>query len=388
MSLRGGVRLPAPSRRLVGGTVSGRVVGVNVTALDVAALLEHAARLESVSGTEGAVAEYLVSQMATFCDEAFVDVAGNAVGRVGSGPLQVTFLGHIDTVPGVVPVRVQGGKLYGRGTVDAKGPFCTAVAAASKLSQEVRDALTLTLIGAVEEEVASSKGARFALATYPKPDLLIIGEPSGWDAMTLGYKGRLVVKLTLTKPTFHSAGEGTTAAEDLISCWQQAKTWAESVGAATPGPFDRVQLALQSLNTSSDGLSQKACAVVGLRLPPALSPAEAERGLRRALHVPEGSTLELTFQGHETAYRGPRDTPLTRAFRVAIRAAGGTPRFKVKTGTSDMNVVAPHWDVPMLAYGPGDSALDHTPDEHVELAELERAVAVLTGVFEQLAYVS
>ena len=361
---------------------------MNVTALDVAALLEHAARLLSVSGTEGAVAEYLVSQMATFCDEASVDAAGNAVGRVGSGPLQVTFLGHIDTVPGVVPVRVQGGKLYGRGTVDAKGPFCTAIAAASRLSQEVRDALTLTLIGAVEEEVASSKGARFALATYPKPDLLMIGEPSGWDAMTLGYKGRLVVKPTLTKPTFHTAGEGTTAAEDLVSCWQQAKTWAESVGAATPGPFDRVQIALQSLNTSSDGLSQKACAVVGLRLPPALSPADAEQELRQILHVPEESALELTFQGHETAYRGPKDTPLTRAFRVAIRAAGGTPRFKVKTGTSDMNVVAPHWDVPMLAYGPGDSALDHTPDEHVELAELERAVAVLTGVFEQLAHVS
>ncbi len=356
------------------------------TALDIAVLLEHAARLESVSGSEGAVADFLVSQMATFCDEASVDAAGNAVGRVGSGPLQVTFLGHIDTVPGVVPVRVEAGKLYGRGTVDAKGPFCTAIAAASRLSAEVKDALTLTLIGAVEEEVPSSKGARFALATYPKPDLLVIGEPSGWDAMTLGYKGRLVVKLILTKPTFHSAGEDATAAEDLVACWQQAKTWAEGVRAATPGLFDRVQLALQSLNTSSDGLSQQAHAVVGLRLPPALSPAEAERGLRRALQaVPEGSTLDLTFQGHETAYRGPKDTLLTRAFRVAIRAVGGTPRFKVKTGTSDMNVAAPRWDVPVLAYGPGDSALDHTPDEHVDFAELRRAVEVLAGVFDYLA---
>lgn len=50
-----------------------------------------------------------------------------------------------------------------------------------------------------------------------------------------------------------------------------------------------------------------------------------------------------------------------------------------------MNVVAPVWDVPMVAYGPGDSALDHTPDEHVELAELERAVGVLEGVLEHLS---
>ena len=355
------------------------------TALDVAALLEHAVRLESVSGAEGAVAEYLVSQLATFCNETSVDGAGNAVGRVGSGPLQVTFLGHIDTVPGVVPVRVQGGKLYGRGTVDAKGPFCAAVAAASRLPQTFKDALTLTLIGAVEEEVPSSKGARFAVKTYPKPDLLIVGEPSSWDAMTLGYKGRLVVKLELTKPTFHSAGDGTTAAEDLILCWHKVRAWAEGVPGATSGPFDRVQVTLGSFNTAADGLEQRAEAVVGLRLPPACPPADAERGLRRTLSDAPAGTLSVSFSGHETAYRGPKDTPLTRAFRVAIRAAGGTPRFKVKTGTSDMNVVAPFWDVPVLAYGPGDSALDHTPDEHVELAELGRAVKVLTGVFDYLA---
>ncbi len=351
--------------------------------MDVATLLERAAAIPSVSGAEGELADFLTSQLATFCGEAFVDAAGNAVGRVGSGPLEVTFLGHIDTVPGVVPVRVQDGKLYGRGTVDAKGPFCTAVAAAARLPQNVKDALTLTLIGAVEEEVPSSKGARFAVNAYAKPDLLIIGEPSSWDALTLGYKGRLVGRLELVKPAFHSAGEGTTAAEDLVTCWQKVQTWAEGTPTASAGPFDRVQVALQGFNTHADGLSQKAEAVIGLRLPPSCPPAEAERGLRRALRASEG--LELTFSGHETAYRGPKDTPLTRAFRVAIRAEGGTPRFKVKTGTSDMNVVAPLWDVPMLAYGPGDSALDHTPNEHTELAELARAVKVLGGALEHLA---
>jgi len=358
--------------------VSGKVVGV-----DVETLLERAAAIPSVSGAERGLAEFLTAQLLSFCDEAFIDAAGNAVGRVGSGPLNVTFLGHIDTVPGIVPVRVESGKLYGRGTVDAKGPFCTAVAAASLLSPEAKDALTLTLIGAVEEEVPSSKGARFAVTTYPKPDLLIIGEPSSWDAVTLGYKGRLVGKLELIKPAFHSAGEGTTAAEDLADCWQKVKTWAEGTPSATPGPFDRVQVALQGFNTQSDGLNQVAEAVVGLRLPPACPPADAERGVRRTLAGVEG--LEVTFSGHEAAYRGPKDTSLTRAFRVAIRASGGTPRFKVKTGTSDMNVVAPSWSVPILAYGPGDSALDHTPNEHVELAELTRAVTVFRAALEHLA---
>lgn len=349
--------------------------------LEPSTLLRGALSISSVTGNEGVVAHYLTSQLQGFCDEAFLDAAGNAVGVLGKGPLKVYCLGHIDTVPGVVPVRLEGSKLYGRGAVDAKGPFCAAIAAASALPASVRDALTIYLIGAVEEESPSSKGARYAMTTYPKPDLVIIGEPSGWDAMTLGYKGRLVVKLSLEKPNFHSAGDDTTAAEEVTTAWQAVKAWAERRSGA--GIFERVQAALQSINSGSDGLTQRAEAVIGLRLPPSCRAADAEAGVKEA--VAELSGVQVAFLGREQPYRGPKDTPLTRAFRVAIRAQGGTPRFKLKTGTSDMNVVAPFWDVPMLAYGAGDSALDHTPDEHVEVAELERAVAVLRAVFTELA---
>ena len=60
-------------------------------------------------------------------------------------------------------------------------------------------------------------------------------------------------------------------------------------------------------------------------------------------------------------------------------------QFLLKTGTSDMNVVGPAWNCPILAYGPGDSSLDHTPDEHVELAEDLRAVDVLEAAILNLA---
>jgi LysW-gamma-L-lysine carboxypeptidase len=56
----------------------------------------------------------------------------------------------------------------------------------------------------------------------------------------------------------------------------------------------------------------------------------------------------------------------------------------VKTGTSDMNVVAPVWKCPIVAYGPGDSALDHTPHEHLDLDEYWRAVLVLEATLRQL----
>jgi LysW-gamma-L-lysine carboxypeptidase len=50
-----------------------------------------------------------------------------------------------------------------------------------------------------------------------------------------------------------------------------------------------------------------------------------------------------------------------------------------------MNVVAPGWPATsFVAYGPGDSNLDHTPDEHIDLTEYARAIGVLVGVLERL----
>jgi hypothetical protein len=66
------------------------------------------------------------------------------------------------------------------------------------------------------------------------------------------------------------------------------------------------------------------------------------------------------------------------------RAASGTPSFVIKTGTSDMNVVGPTWGCPILAYGPGDSALDHTPEEHVEIAEWQQGVSMLANALRSL----
>jgi LysW-gamma-L-lysine carboxypeptidase len=53
-----------------------------------------------------------------------------------------------------------------------------------------------------------------------------------------------------------------------------------------------------------------------------------------------------------------------------------------------MNVVAPVWKCPIVAYGPGDSALDHTPNEHLELDEYWKAVNVLEQSLRAYAHLS
>ncbi len=345
-------------------------------------LIINTVRIKSLSGEEQQVAGFLTDWMNKHGFKAHIDEAGNAVGERGTGPVVVVLLGHMDTVAGDISVHVdENGVLHGRGSVDAKGPLCTFIAAVAALPEATLAQARFVVVGATEEEAPSSKGARYIRGKLD-PDFVLIGEPSDWEGLTLGYKGRLVVKLKLNKENFHTAGEGTSAADDIAEAWFRVRTWAAKTS-ANVGIFDGVQATIQDIGASSDGLIQQASATFGLRLPPSVTPLDAENTILDLLaDLPE---LEARFVGHETAVRYSKDNALTRAMRVAIRGQGGKPVFKVKTGTSDMNVVAEVWPVPTLAYGPGDSALDHTPEERLDLAEYDRAVAVLTQALIRLA---
>jgi LysW-gamma-L-lysine carboxypeptidase len=352
------------------------MIATTVSDTTAEALLSDLVAKSSPSHEESAAASLLTGWMAANgYDEAFIDEAGNAVGIIGDGPREVVLLGHIDTFGGTVPVRVDGRTLYGRGAVDAKGSLCTfAVAGArAQLPPDVR----LVVIGAVEEEASSSKGARFAVTQY-QPELCIIGEPSGWDRMTLGYKGRLLLHWRWEGPLAHSASTVTSPPEHAIAYWLRVRDYTNTFNAGRESIFGRLDATLQAINSGQDGAFGWAEAIIGFRLPPDVDPHELAAELS-----PDEDAI-VTAYGHERTFVADKDTPISRALRGAIRAQGGTPRFVHKTGTSDMNIVGPIWNCPILAYGPGDSTLDHTPNEHIDLDEYLRAVAVLTDALERL----
>ena len=83
--------------------------------------------------------------------------------------------------------------IYGRGSVDAKGPLACFVDAVTEVGTV--DGWQLVVIGAVEEE-RDPDGARYVVARY-KPDFAIIGEPNRWDRIALGYKGSAWAKLSI-----------------------------------------------------------------------------------------------------------------------------------------------------------------------------------------------
>lgn len=347
-----------------------------------ARLLFEMVSIASLTGHERPLAEHLSRAMHERGMDAHIDPAGNAVGIVGSPDekgrsIDIVLLGHMDTVPGDIPVRIEGDTLHGRGSVDAKGPLATFVCAASRAN--VPPGVRLIVIGAVEEEAATSRGALQAIKSFT-PAACVIGEPSGWDGVTLGYKGRLLVEYEERRASAHAAGPGTSVGDDLCRWWDRVRTRAESERISERA-FERVQATMRRMGTSSDGLYERATALGGFRLPPGVTAGRIEAICREEA----GEHVRLGFTGAEVAHVCDRNNPVARALTGAIRGEGGTPHPKHKTGTSDMNVVGPVWGCPISAYGPGDSALDHTPEERISLREYARAIRVLTLALESLA---
>lgn len=387
-------------------------------------LLHGLVAIPSLSRQEQAAAAWLVEQMAAFgFRRAFVDGAGNAVGELGrpDAARTVVLLGHIDTVPGDIPVRIENGLLFGRGSVDAKGPLATFAAAAARLGDAWAEAndLRLLVVGAVEEEYATSKGARFIRDRLngreePIPDFCIIGEPSSWQRVTLGYKGRVLVEMEASQPMAHTAGPDAGVATVAVDLWNWVSAFAAEFNQPYDKAFDQLLPSLRDLRTWTDEhLHDRVEAKIGVRLPvdfpidgflaglvdwanrrteaadplpPLAADSIGDGAVKRVEIAGPLTRIALDIYAHEPAWRGDRNNPLVRAFLAAIREVNGErPGFVVKTGTSDMNVVGPAWGCPILAYGPGDSSLDHTPNEHISLDEYWQAVLVLEQALRNLA---
>lgn len=328
--------------------------------------------IPSLSGKEGPLAAFLVETMHSLGFHASIDEAGNAVGILGDGPKEIVLLGHIDTVPGIVPVRVEDGKLYGRGSVDAKGPLAAFIMAAGSIG--ALPGKRIVIIGATEEEAASSKGARHATRTF-SPAFCVVGEPSGTSAITMAYKGRTVLAYDATVHASHSASRASGVLEEGVEFWNRMRRWADEYNAGKK-MFDCLDPALREIRSENDGLTESIHVRASIRIPLGLSPETVQRQVEE-LRIGPGT---LRFWGADPPYRAQKNTPLVRAFLHAIREQELEPTFKVKSGTSDMNVVGPAWNCPIVAYGPGDSKLDHTPNEHLDLAEYHQAIAILSRV--------
>jgi predicted acetylornithine/succinylornithine family transaminase/N-acetyl-ornithine/N-acetyl-lysine deacetylase len=364
------------------------------------ALLYNMLTIPSYSGQEGPLAHFLAEQARQMGLHAQVDEAGNLVaclsldvGEAEALSEPVILLGHMDTVRGNISVHIEDGRLYGRGAVDAKGPLAAFLCAAARLTRSGERDLQrpVLVIGAVEEEAATSRGARAVVGRY-SPSACIIGEPSGSSAITIGYKGRLLVEYCVTRPLSHSAGPQSSSSEIATVFWEHVRTHADEWNRQHAGDsaFASLTPSLRNINSEQDGLEERTRLLIGYRLPPNYDIASLRSQLqswaREQQEASSGDAISCTlaFSGEETAFQSTRTTPLARILSRAIRATGEQLTFKLKTGTSDMNVVGPVWGNNIVAYGPGDSRLDHTPQEHIVLSEYLHAIDVLEQALREL----
>jgi LysW-gamma-L-lysine carboxypeptidase len=348
-------------------------VVADLTEEDARELLRDLVSIPSLTGEESACAERLAEFFETHGRDVWLDEVGNVRAPDDDSVLLTS---HIDTVPGDIPVRTETNDgtavLWGRGSVDAKGPLAAMAVAAVRTG--------VSFAGVVGEEINSS-GARHLLEMRDTPDAVVNGEPSGWEAITLGYRGLLAGTYVATSESGHTSRPENNAIEDAIEWWNRVgsavaddgKEWTPVFERVTPKPIE-----IEG-GTSEDGLSVETTMDVQLRVPPSLTVEEVREVADGELN---GGTVRW-YDEVSPVMTNPR-TPVGRAFRGAVRRAGGEPHLLRKTGTSDMNIYQA-WDCPMVTYGPGDSDLDHAPDERLVLPEFDRSVAVLCDAASRLA---
>ncbi|ELY46683.1 [LysW]-lysine hydrolase [Natronorubrum sulfidifaciens] len=327
----------------------------------------------SPTGEERKAAKRLVDFFEAHDREVWIDAVGNVRAPADDSVLLTS---HIDTVPGDIPVEVEetgdDEVLWGRGSVDATGPLAAMAAAAVRTG--------VSFVGVVGEEV-DSKGSRYLVADRDDaPHAVVNGEPSGTDGITLGYRGLIAGTYVATSESGHTSRPDPNAIQHAVRWWSTVEDHFE--GGEYEPVFEQVTTKPVDIQggVSEDGLSVEATMDVQLRVPPSLDVETVREAAEAELEV--GT---VTWKDKVPPVMMSPRTEVARTFRVAIRKEGKDPRLVRKTGTSDMNIYAGAWDCPMVTYGPGNSDLDHAPDERLSLSEYDQSVSILERVSRTLS---
>ncbi|MEA1993600.1 MAG: [LysW]-lysine hydrolase [Euryarchaeota archaeon] len=331
-------------------------------------LIEDMVRIYSPTGLEARLAEFLIHWGNEHGFEAYNDKVGNFIAERGENP-EILLVGHMDTVSGEIPVRIEDGKLYGRGSVDAKGSLSCFLEAAAVSKKSIR------VVGVVEEE-GDSRGARHIVDKFD-PAYIIIGEPSGWDSLTIGYRGNLTLCYKNKKPKKHSSLPEPNSCEEAVRFFNALKNFTTKYNERKT-PFNQLGVKLLSIRSEENGFSEQTELSVNIRIPIGFDTEKLEE-----LVTEHKKGAKIEYSSMEKPVMAGKRNRLVSSFIKAVRLEGGKFGFKVKTGTSDMNILR-EYNVPIVTYGPGDSRLDHTPNEHLDLAEYKKAVKVMKRVLERI----
>ena len=334
--------------------------------MDAVTLTRQLVDIESISGNEAAVGNYIYGELCRLGYQTRkMPVEGDRFNVYATREEQpnpaVVFSTHLDTVPPFIPSSEDAGRIYGRGSCDAKGIIAAQIAAAERLR---RDGLYVGLLFLVGEE-RDSLGAQVAneYAANQKaarPRFLVNGEPTE-NHIALASKGTLRVELTATGKMAHSAYPelGDSAIDKLIPALTRLRAMAlpsdPEVGPCT------LNIGLIEGGRAPNVIPDYAHADLLYRL------VGKSDDLRQQILATAGQRVQVTF---------PLELPFLR-----FRTIDGLPTM-IAAFTTDIPKLT-NWGEPLLI-GPGSIHVAHTDGEYIEKKQLAEAIDLYCKIAQQL----
>lgn len=330
--------------------------------MDVAAFTRQLVDIESITGNEGRVGDFLHRELLRRgfqAEKIPVEGARCNVFAVSSGqprPL-VVFSTHMDTVPPFIPSSEDAARVFGRGSCDAKGIIATQVEAAERLREEGIHVGLLFLVG----EERDSLGAKAANQNPPGCKFLVNGEPTE-NRVAIASKGALRVEVIAEGRMAHSAYPelGESAIDKLLLALQRLRAMKlpaeEGIGPCT------LNIGVIEGGRAPNVVPDNARAQLLYRL------VGSSEQLKREIVEAVGNLARVEFV---------LEIPFVR-----LRTLDGLPTM-VAAFTTDIPALG-SWGQPLLV-GPGSILVAHTDGEYVEKKQLQVAVDLYCSIARQLS---
>ena len=351
------------------------------SSIDEVRLLAELVAIPSPSGSEEEVAR-LTEETARLAgldvrrDElgVVVEVAGQAAGPT------LAFVSHLDTVPpgegwsrDPFEPAIERGRLYGRGSGDAKASVAAMLSAAADVAAgggPSRGRL-LVVLGYCEETRDSTMPR--LVPTLGTVNAAVIGEPTNLD-LAIAQRGVLWIDLVARGTQIHAGRAGGEGFVNAIATLARELAALDGVGAGRPHPVlgdPTITTTMIEAGVSRNVTPPVARASLDVRTTPAWTHAELIQAIRdRTISEVEVVSDVLV----------PCETPPESRLVATARAARPGAREYGSPTCSDWV-----WfrDIDAIKCGPGTSARSHTPDECVDIDEVREA----RGFYASLARV-
>jgi [amino group carrier protein]-lysine/ornithine hydrolase len=309
-----------------------------------------------------------------------IDNVGNVIATKGHGEPRILLCGHMDTVPGQIPVRIENGFIYGRGASDAKGPLVAMLLAASEFPKQRG---TIIFAGVVDEE-GNATGIKQLVKSKLSADYAIFGEPSGIDNITIAYKGRLAIRLACdVGDSAHASAPwlAKNSIEEMYDFWNTIKSEINRIGTRDNKANSITCSLTEIIGGSSHNVTPQKCKItMDIRIPTLTTCEEVLDLLDGAIYeVASRKRVKATYRIEDRTepFEANHSSPLVRALSLSILDVRKKhPTLLRKTGTGDMNILGNALKIPVITFGPGNPHASHSVDERVKIEEFVSSIEV------------